>query len=138
MKRRFKALSTVFILAVVGTALTARVTCAQQAPPSQAFVEKMNYTWWGELVSTDGKTVTVKVPFRDPIAQYIDQFKPGDHTVLTWAISQKGVADAVLYIATYEVMKSSKVDAGYILPVEFVSADKAGKTLTIKATLTDN
>ena len=136
MSKRFVLLTTLIAAAVACAAASLE---AQAVAPPQAAFAKMTYTWSGEVVGTEGKTITVKVPFRDPVAGYVEtKFKAGDKVVLTWALKEKGVADAVLYVETYEVMKASKVDVGYILPAEFVSADKAAKTLTVKIAVSDS
>jgi hypothetical protein len=120
------------IVAVLIAAGPARLT-AQPGAPSPFANE--TYAWWGEIVSADATTMTVRVPTMTPVTSYIGQFKPGDRIVLTWRPGTKGQADAVFLVAKLEVMQSSKVDVGYILPSEFVSADPAGKTLTIKVPL---
>jgi hypothetical protein len=48
----------------------------------------------------------------------------------------KTESDTLLYIDSYEAMKTSKVDTGYILPAEFVSAD--AKMVTVKLRVPDS
>src|SRR5439155_1339965 len=64
--------------------------------------------------------------------------KTGEKLMLTW-IANGGTSDTgpVLYIEKYDVTKASNLNIGYILPVEFVSADTAAKTITFKATVPD-
>src|SRR3954463_8065579 len=95
-----------------------------------------SYTWYAELASIDQgtKTITVKVQIRDGVTGYVGGYKPGDKLMLTW-VPIKGEADTVIYAPKYEVMKG--IDEGYILPVEFVSADPAAHSLTVKASAPD-
>jgi hypothetical protein len=95
-----------------------------------------SYTWYAELASLDqgARTITVKVQIRDGVTSYVSGYKPGDKLMLTW-VPIKGEADTVIYAPKYEVMKG--IDEGYILPVEFVSADPASHSLTVKASAPD-
>jgi hypothetical protein len=88
-----------------------------------------SYVWLGELVSYDaqGKTVTVKAPYREHINRYIGEFKRGDKVRLTWATPRPGETDAIIYVGRYEGVSGKW---GYVLPVEFVSADTADQRLT--------
>ncbi len=126
------------LLGVVGVAGAALIAQAQ----SPARVDKKNYMWWAEMVSVDAtaKTMTVKAPVETPVTTYVNtKFKPGEKVMLTWiANAGKPETGPVLYIESYEVMKRSSIDFGYLLPVEFVSADTAGKTVTFKATVPDS
>ncbi len=90
------------------------------------------YTWYAELASVDqnAKTVTFKVQIRDGVARYVGSYKPGDKLMLTW-VPITGEADSVVYAPKYEVMKG--IDEGFILPVEFVAADTANKSMTVRA-----
>jgi hypothetical protein len=95
-----------------------------------------SYTWYAELGSLDQdtKTITIKVQIRDGVTTYAGSYKPGDKLMLTWA-PVKGEADTVIYAPKYEVMKG--IDEGFILPVEFISADPANHSLTVKASAPD-
>jgi hypothetical protein len=97
------------------------------------------YVWFGQFATleSDGKTATLKAPINEAVTGYVSQFKPGDRVVLTWDMIGKTEADTVLHIAAYQTMKSAKVDFGYILPVEFVAADTAARTVTFKTVLPD-
>ena len=88
-----------------------------------------SYVWRGEVVLYDGqgKTVTVKAPYREHINRYIGEFKRGDRVKLTWATPRPGETDAIIYVGRYD-SRSGKW--GYVLPVEFVSADTAAQRLT--------
>jgi cytochrome c556 len=126
----------VAMLGVLGVAGAALV--AAQAP---ALIEKRTYVWWAELVSVDAaaKTVTATAPVETPVTTYVNtSFKPGDKVTLIWiANAGKPETGPVLYIEKNEG-KGSKLDVGYVLPVEFVAADTAGKTVTFKATVPDS
>jgi hypothetical protein len=95
-----------------------------------------SYTWYAELASIDQstKTITVTVQIRDGVTTYVGSYKPGDKLMLTW-VPIKGETDTVIYAPKYEVMKG--IDEGYILPVEFVSADPAKHSLTVKTSAPD-
>lgn len=130
-----RILSAFIVLGVVGL-LSGRVAVGQQTPAPM----NRTYVWFGELVSVDdaAKAVTVKVPFKAAVASYVGSFKPGEKIMVTWDMIETLEADAVLHVAKYEVSKGSKVDFGYILPGEFVSADASAKALTFKAMVPDN
>ncbi|MBM3779732.1 MAG: hypothetical protein FJW23_16080 [Acidimicrobiia bacterium] len=119
---------------VLATLVAATAASAQSTVAATELFAKRTYAWWGNYVSADAGSVTVKVPAKDAVFGYVaDKFKPGESVVLTWTLGGKDIADMVLYVEKFEVMQASKVDVGYILPVEFVSADAAAKTLTVKA-----
>ncbi len=113
--------------ALVATAIT--LTSSVQLLTAQG---TRAYTWYAELASVDqnAKALTVKVQVRDNVTRTFGGYKPGDKLMLTW-VPISGEADTVIYAPTYEVMKG--IDEGFILPVEFVAADAAGKTMTVRA-----
>src|SRR5262245_36433333 len=106
---------------------------------SVAFAQalKGHYDWVGRLVSVDAnaRTVTVKVPLKDHVTKYINQFKPGDRVVTFWGSPKPGETDAILYVGAYDTAKPLGDDYGYVMPVEFVSFDAMDKTATVKAYL---
>src|SRR5216684_1624195 len=93
-------------------------------PPAAAQAPARSYSWYAELVSIDraAGAVTVKADAVPAIARYVNEFKTGQRVVLTWT-AEEGEAIRIINIATPEAMKV--VDVGYILPVEFVSANTA-------------
>jgi hypothetical protein len=60
-----------------------------------------------------------------------DSVKKSGPAVVSPAVVMKTETDVVMYIDSYDAMKSSKVDSGYILPAEFVSEDTATVTLRL-------
>jgi hypothetical protein len=90
----------------------------------------VNYVWLGEVVMYDekGQTVTVEARYREHINRYVGDFKRGDKVMLTWATPRPGEADAIIYVGRYDA--SSRLKWGYVLPVEFVSADTTKRRLT--------
>jgi hypothetical protein len=116
-------------------AAAALALCAAGASVLDAQAPR-SYTWYAELTSLDPgtKTITVKVQIRDGVTNYLSGYKPGDKLMLTW-VPIKGEADTVIYAPKYEEMKG--IDEGFILPVEFVSADPANHSLTVKASAPD-
>jgi hypothetical protein len=120
-------------------ALAAVTACAAALAISAGIVGAQgarSYAWYGELVGVDkaAKTITVKAQVREAVGRYVGEYKPGDKLMLTW-VPIKGEADTVIYAPKYEVMKG--IDEGYLLPVEFVSADTANKSLTFKTQVSD-
>ena len=95
-----------------------------------------SYAWYAEVASIDpaASAMTVKVKTRDAVRVYVGQYKADDKLMLVW-VPIKGEADTIVYAPKYDVMKG--VNEGYILPVEFVSADATGHTLTVKTTIPD-
>jgi hypothetical protein len=115
---------------------TSLTSVSAQTP---APADKRTYNWYGEMVSFDGKMATTRVPVEAPVATYFDRFKPGEKVVLVFTANPgKPDVGPVLYMATLDVMKASKVDVGYIIPAEFVSGDAAGKTVTVKVAMPDS
>jgi hypothetical protein len=90
------------------------------------------YAWSGEVIMYDekGKTVTVKAPYLEHINRYIGEFARGDKVILNWATNRPGETEAIRYVGRYDVSAGAKW--GYILPVEFVSADTTARRLTFR------
>jgi hypothetical protein len=111
----------VISIAVALHALSSSVGALPEHPHS--------YVWLGELVLYDarGKTVTLKAPYREHINRYIGEFKRGDKVQLTWATPRPGETDAIIYVGRDE---AGSAKWGYVLTVEFVSADMANQRLT--------
>src|SRR5207245_9158549 len=95
-------------------------------------VKDQSYAWSGEVLMYDekGQTVTVKAPYLEHINRYIGEFTRGDKVVLNWATPRRGETEAVRYVGRYDA--SSRAKWGYVLPVEFVSADTAERRLTFR------
>jgi hypothetical protein len=121
---------------VRGAASIAAVVAAVLATAFLGAQASRSYTWYAELVSVDrsAKTLTAKALVRDAVHSYVAGYKPGDKLMLTW-VPVKGEADTVIYAPRYEVMKG--IDEGYILPVEFVAADRENRTITFKTPIPD-
>jgi len=122
------------LLPVLLVVAAVQITFAQAASSGA----KRTYVWFAELVSFDtaAKTMTARAPVIEAVAKYLDRFKPGQHIVVVWsADNTKPETGPVRYIETYETMKGSNINQGYILPVEFVAADAAARTITFKATV---
>jgi hypothetical protein len=116
--------------------VNAPVARAQAAAPGAA----RTYVWIGELVSFDSaaKAMTVKASVNEAVTRYLDRFKPGQRVMLVWtADNTKPETGPVRYIESYDTMKNSNVDQGFIIPVEFVSGDAVGRTVTFKTTTSD-
>jgi hypothetical protein len=91
-----------------------------------------SYVWFGEVVMYDekGKTVIVKAPYLDHINRYIGEFTRGDKVMLNWATTRPGETEAIRFVGRYDATAGAKW--GYILPVEFVSADTTARRLTFR------
>jgi hypothetical protein len=108
------------------------------APFVEVFAEppkNPSYVWFAEVVMYDekGKTVTVKARYREHINHYIGEFTRGDKVMLTWATPRPGETEAITYVGRYD--SSSGAKWGYVLPVEFVSADTTERRLTFTVAL---
>jgi hypothetical protein len=116
-----RKIRVVISIAVALHSLSSSVGARPEPPQS--------YVWLGEVVLYDaqGKTVTVKAPYREHINRYIGEFKRGDKIRLTWATPRPGETEAIIYVGRYEAGSGKW---GYVLPVEFVSADTADQRLT--------
>jgi hypothetical protein len=92
--------------------------------------KNQTYTWSGEVLMYDekGKTVTVRAPYLEHINRYIGNFTRGDKVVLNWAMTSPGETEAIRYVGRYDQTNGAKW--GYVLPVEFVSADTTARQLT--------
>jgi hypothetical protein len=131
------------------------------APPVQTYIWSGQFA----AADPAAKTVTVKLQIPEPVAKSTNRFKAGDRIVVVWDMIEriapppappqpdrppdrgkgypnprpswdvvvKNESNKVLYVETYETMKA--VDAGYILPAEFVAAD--GSSLTVKLHVVD-
>jgi hypothetical protein len=113
------------------------VYCVVALGPATAFAQAKNqtaknqtYVWFSEVVTSDqkAKTITVKAPYREHINRYIAEFKPGDKVMVTWGTPRPGETEAITYIGRYEASPDGHY--GYVLPVEFVSADTTERKLT--------
>ena len=98
--------------------------------PGTAFGQSgdRSFGWFADLVSVDqaSGSVTVRAPFLEHVANYIDNFSAGDEVVVVWT-QLDGEADAVLYVESPDVMQ---VPGGYIVHANFVEADLTGHTMT--------
>ncbi len=98
--------------------------------PGTAFGQSgdRSFGWFADLVSVDqaSGSVTVRAPFLEHVANYIDNFSAGDEVVIVWT-QLDGEADAVLYVESPDVMQ---IPGGYIVYADFVDADLTGHTLT--------
>jgi hypothetical protein len=119
-----------------GLALRASQPVRALAHPLAAQVAgNPGYQWTAELVSYDAKakTMTVKAAYQEHINRYIGDFKSGDRVLVTWSTSSPGQTDSINYVGRYE---GSGSNWGYVLPVEFVSADTAARRLTFTVAVT--
>src|SRR5687768_2339242 len=114
------------------TISAALVLCALGVQTVDAFAESpknQSYVWFGEVVMYDekGKTVTVDARYREHINRYVGEFTIGDRVMLNWATPRPGETEAITYVGPYDANSGAKW--GYVLPVEFVSADTTKRRL---------
>jgi hypothetical protein len=128
MTRTLRGASVAIALQMLAIPLVA------QPAGNQSPTRNQSYAWLGQVVARDtvSKTVTVKVPYREHINRYIGEFKPGDKVKLTWATPSPGETEAITYVGRYD---ASSGKWGYVLPVEFVSADTTERWLTVTTTV---
>lgn len=108
---------------ILGALAVQTVDALEETPKNQ------HYVWFGEVVTYDekGKTVTVEARYREHINRYIGDFKGGDRVMLNWATPRPGETEAITYVGPYDANSAAKW--GYVLPVEFVSADTTKRRL---------
>jgi hypothetical protein len=109
-----------------------------RTPAAKVFaqpVKTQSYTWSAEVLMFDekGKTVTVRAPYLEHISRYIGEFTRGDKVMLNWATPRPGETEAVRYVGRHDASSAAKW--GYVLPVEFVSADTTERRLTFTVAL---
>jgi len=94
-----------------------------------------SFGWYAELVSFDqaGQTMTARAPIAEHVARYIGRFAPGDRIVLVWS-QYDGEGDVIRYVERAETMAAT---SGYIVPVDYVSSDPDGRTLTFATPVSD-
>ena len=87
------------------------------------------YVWNGELVALDKAkaSLTVSAPVEEHVFRYVDRFSAGDQVVLIWTPGNRGESRAIRYL---ELREQSVLKHGYVLPVEFVSADEDRRRIT--------
>ena len=93
------------------------------------------YVWPGELVAYQRaeSAATVSAPAEGHVFRYADRFEEGDAVVLIWAPGQGEEVTAVRYLEHRDA--DLALDHGYVLPVEFVSADAERQRITFRTRL---
>ena len=79
--------------------------------------------------------MTLRARLREFAERSIEGHKPGDRVMLVWDMIGKTQADSIVLIERYQAMRESHVEAGYILPAEFVAADANARTVTFRVPL---
>ena len=128
---------------VARTASVLLVVCSVgwlQAQTAKTPIDRRSYVWFGELVALNegAKTATIKSPIPSNVANYVDRFKTGDRLVLVWDMIGKKQADQVLALWKYDDVKDARGgNTGFVLPIEFVSADAKSHTVTFNTRVPD-
>jgi hypothetical protein len=101
---------------------------AQAAAP----LEDRSYIWYGQLIALDEQTRTATIKAHIPVhvEKYVDRFKAGDRLVLVWDMIGKTESQRALALWNQEANTSR--NTGYVLPIEFVSADAPSHTVTFR------
>jgi len=101
----------------------------------QTVKKQRSYVWLGEVVMYDEKekTVTVKAPYLEHVNRYIGEFTRGDKVMLNWVTPRPGETEAIRYVGRYDASANGRW--GYVLPVQFVSADTTNRWLTFTVTI---
>ena len=95
------------------------------------------YRWAGELVALDlaEMEISVSAPVEEHVFRYVDRFSAGDTVMLIWTPAADDEVTAIRYL---ELRDQSKLDHGYVLPVEFVSADATRQRITFTTKVPDS
>ena len=93
------------------------------------------YVWPGEVVAyhSSESAATVSAPAESHVFRYVDRFDEGDPVVLIWAPGANDEVTAVRYLEHRDA--DLALDHGYVLPVQFVSADADLQRITFKTKL---
>ena len=96
-----------------------------------------SYAWYAQVAAVDEQASSIKVTTqtREAVRLYIGDYMPGDKLMLVW-VPIEGESDTVLYAPKYETMEG--IEQGYILPVDFVSADLDTGLLTFQIPVSDS
>jgi len=119
---------------IAALSMLALATAAMAAP-----APARSYVWFGQFEALDetAKAATLKAETAEHVARYVKDFKPGDRIILVWDMIRKTQAATVLALWRAEELKSPALRSGFILPIEFVSADADGRTVTFKVRVPD-
>ena len=121
-----------YVISLIGTLLVFSGGLASYASPQAAVpLKQRSYVWYGQLMALDEttRTATVKAYIPAHVEKYVDQFKAGDRLVLVWDMVGKTEAQRALALWKQQDEKTSG-NTGYVLPIEFVSADVPAHTVT--------
>jgi hypothetical protein len=100
------------------------------APQAAAPLKDRSYIWYGQLIAVDEqtRTATIKAHIPAHVEKYVDRFNAGDRLVLVWDMVGKTEAQRALALWNQEEKTSG--NTGYVLPIEFVSADAPSHMVT--------
>ena len=117
-------------VSLIGTLVLFSSVIFSVAPQTAAPLKDRSYIWYGELVAVDEqtRTATVKAHIPPHVEKYVDRFKAGDRLVLVWDMIGKTEAQRALALWNQE--ENASGNTGYVLPIEFVSADAPSHTVT--------
>jgi hypothetical protein len=100
------------------------------APQTAAPLTDRSYIWYGQLMALDEqtRTATIKAYIPAHVEKYVDRFTAGDRLVLVW--DMVGKTEAQRALALWKQEENASRHTGYVLPIEFVSADAPSHTVT--------
>jgi hypothetical protein len=109
--------------------LSSGVTSSVAAQPAAPLKDR-SYTWYGQLIALDEqtRTATIKAHIPAHVEKYVDRFKAGDRLVLVWDMI--GRTEAQRALALWNQEENTSGNTGFVLPIEFVSADAPSLTVT--------
>jgi hypothetical protein len=111
---------------------------ASGSGPGVSANRQQRYVWYGQFVSLDQQARVAVFNARVPphVERYVDRFKPDNRLILMWDMVGKTEADSIRALWHLDGEKHPGLDVGYVLPIEFVSADPSSHTVMFKVSLT--
>jgi len=124
------------LMRTASSLLTAWVVGCVSAYAAQRPVQPTSYVWSAELVAVDdaAKTATFKAPIMDHLELYVNRFRAGQNLMLLWDLVGSTRGERVRALWEPDPASTVKIE-GYILPITFVSADGAARTVTFSMRL---
>ena len=120
-----------YLVSLIGAfVLSSSGVTSSAAPHAAAPLKDRSYIWYGQLIAVDEQTRTATIKAHIPalVEKYVDRFKPGDRLVLVWDMIGKTEAQRALALWNQE--QNTAGNTGYVLPIEFVSADAPSHMVT--------
>lgn len=119
-----------YVVSLIGALILFSSGVTSAAPQAAAPLKDRSYIWYGQLIAVDEqtRTATIKAHIPAHVEKYLDRFKAGDRLVLVW--DMVGKTEAQRALALWKQEENTSGNTGYVLPIEFVSADAPSHTVT--------